>query len=183
MKKQQHQTQFKMVVFLSALAMMAALFYSAASVYADRIALPHERGIPPVLSPLLIKNARTGNVAEFQVELALDQETQRTGLMYRTEMPEKQGMLFLFQKDRTLTMWMKNTLIPLDMIFINAEGVVIDVHENAVPHSLEIVGAKIPGRGVLELNAGMIKKFNIAIGDQLHHGLFGNLPHEEVAQP
>ena len=173
-------TKRNVIAFPFVLAIMAALFFSAASVYADRISEPHENETvqPMALTPLLIKHAN-GDVVSMQVEIAQDADTWRQGLMYRTEMPNDQGMLFFFPKERRLGMWMKNTYIPLDMLFLDVHGTVVDLHENAVPHSLDIIRSSKPGRAVLEINAGLIAAWGIAVGDQLHHDVFVNLPYEE----
>ena len=101
-----------------------------------------------------------------QAEIADEQEEQRKGLMFREKLAEGEGMLFLWDKTQVITMWMKNTYIPLDMIFIH-NGQVKHVHENAVPHSLDIISSKHPVNAVLEVPAGYAKKHNIDTSWQL----------------
>ena len=87
--------------------------------------------------------------------------------MYRKSMPENQGMLFIFPYPSIIKMWMKNTYIPLDMIFFNAGGEVICLHENARPLDKSIISCPYPASKVLELNAGEIKAKKIQLGDTL----------------
>ena len=107
------------------------------------------------------------NAVFYFVELADTPEKAQTGLMWRKSMPQNQGMLFIFPYPRIISMWMKNTYIPLDMIFFNAEGQVICLRENAPPLDESIISCPYPVNKVLELNAGEIKAKNIMLGDKL----------------
>ena len=93
--------------------------------------------------------------------------------MYRRELPEGRGMLFDFSPEQPVSMWMKNTYIPLDMIFIRADGRILRIAENTTPESEAIIPAGRPVRGVLEVIGGTAKKFGIAPGDRVAHPLFG----------
>ena len=109
---------------------------------------------------------------EFSVEIA-DQPQERTiGLMNRDHMDNRAGMLFVFDTERVIQMWMKNTLIPLDMIFTSDDGTVMSVAERTTPHSLAIVSSGVPVTHVLELNGGMAAFIGIAVGDKLMHRVF-----------
>ena len=101
---------------------------------------------------------------EYQVELALTPEEQRQGLMNRHELPTKHGMLFLFQQPRVARMWMRNTFIPLDMIFFNEEGLVTLIHHNAKPLDTTIISSSQKVAGVLEMNAKEAEKYGIQEG-------------------
>ncbi|MEM9392627.1 MAG: DUF192 domain-containing protein [Pseudomonadota bacterium] len=107
--------------------------------------------------------------ATFTVELADTPESRAQGLMFRESMPRRAGMLFIYERPQSVSFWMRNTLIPLDMLFVNARGVVQHVHENAVP----LDETPIPGGSdillVLELNAGLVSQFGIAPGTELRH--------------
>lgn len=107
-----------------------------------------------------------GNV-NYHVELALTRDQQRTGLMNRKILWPKTGMLFLFKSNRVAHMWMKDTLIPLDMVFFNVKGQVMRVHHNAIPQDLTIISSDFPVAGVLEINAGEAQKYGIAPGSKL----------------
>ena len=109
----------------------------------------------------------------FAVELALTPEEQEQGLMYRRELAADAGMLFDFGRVRPAEFWMKNTLIPLDMLFIAADGRIADIHERAVPLSEATIAAKVPVRAVLEINGGTVARLGIKLGDVVHHPIFG----------
>lgn len=104
----------------------------------------------------------------YLVEIADTAEKAERGLMGRKSMPQNQGMLFVFPYPSTIKMWMKNTYIPLDMIFFNAGGEVICLRENATPlDEVNIISCPYPASKVLELNAGEIRTKNIQLGDKL----------------
>ena len=108
----------------------------------------------------------------FTVETARTPEQLSQGLMFRPKLAGDAGMLFDFGRIQPVSMWMKNTLIPLDMLFLAADGRVVHVAEYAVPGSLEPLGPKEPVRAVLEVNAGTARKLGIRPGDRVIHGLF-----------
>src|SRR5512134_3375920 len=122
------------------------------------------------LQPLEI--ASKGGVHTFAVELALTPEQQAQGLMYRKELPEGQGMLFDFKREQEATFWMKNTYVPLDMIFIRADGRIHRIATNTTPLSEALVSSGGPVRAVLEVVAGTTKKLGIAAGDRVAHPIF-----------
>jgi uncharacterized protein len=108
----------------------------------------------------------------FGVEMALTPEEQSKGLMFRRELPERQGMLFDFRREQPTSFWMKNTYVPLDMIFIRADGRILNIAENTVPLSEALVSSSGPVRAVLEVIAGTSKKLGIAPGDRVVHPIF-----------
>jgi uncharacterized membrane protein (UPF0127 family) len=110
----------------------------------------------------------------FDIELALTQPQMAQGLMFRRALAADAGMLFDYGDPQQIAMWMKNTLIPLDMVFIAKDGKVVDFHERAVPMSLDTIETKVPARAVLEVNAGTITRLDVRIGDTIHHAFFGN---------
>ncbi len=111
-------------------------------------------------------------VQVFSVEMATTDEEKETGLMYRKELPDGKGMLFDFSPERQVSMWMKNTYIPLDMIFIRADGRILRIAENTEPLSTKIISSGGPAKGVLEVIAGTAQKYGIAPGDRVAHPLF-----------
>ncbi len=117
-------------------------------------------------APLTITTAN-GKVHAFTVELALDNEQRAQGLMFRRTMAKDAGMLFDFGTTRQVMMWMKNTYLPLDMLFIARDGKVMTVRENAVPQSESIIDSRVPVAFVLELNAGVVARLGIAEGDHV----------------
>ena len=115
---------------------------------------------------------RTG-VHAFAVELATNAAERAVGLMYRKELPEGRGMLFDFHDEQPVQFWMHNTYIPLDMIFIAADGRVVRVVENAKPMSDELIPSGRPVRAVLEVIAGTSRKLGIAADDRVTGAFFG----------
>ena len=103
----------------------------------------------------------------YRVESALTPEKQQKGLMYRKHLSSKNGMIFLFDPPRVAHMWMKNTYIPLDMIFFDPFGRVVHVHHNAIPHDETVISSQIPVIGVLEINAGEARKYGIDVNTRL----------------
>ncbi len=123
-------------------------------------------------SKLIIETA--GGKYPFSIELALSQPQMAQGLMFRRALAPDAGMLFDYSEPQPITMWMKNTLIPLDMIFIGTDGKIIGIHERAVPLSLDTIESKVPARAVLEVNGGTVARLGIKLGDVVHHAFFGN---------
>ena len=108
----------------------------------------------------------------FSVEMATTDEEKTTGLMYRKELPDGKGMLFDFSPEQQVSMWMKNTYISLDMIFIRADGRILRIAENTEPQSTSIISSGGLAKGVLEVIAGTAKKYGIQPGDRVGHPLF-----------
>ena len=92
--------------------------------------------------------------------------------MFREQLAPDAGMLFILPAPQTMSMWMKNTLIPLDMVFIGMDGRIVNVHERAVPHSLDTISSAGPVKGVLEIGGGMASKLGIRAGDRVVHEAF-----------
>ena len=111
-------------------------------------------------------------VQVFSVEMAATEEEKTTGLMYRKELPDGKGMLFDFSPAQEISMWMKNTYISLDMIFIRPDGRILRIAENTEPLSTKIIPSRGLAKGVLEVIAGTAKKYGIQPGDRVAHPLF-----------
>jgi uncharacterized protein len=118
---------------------------------------------------------RSGDIYEFNVELAESGEQKSRGLMYRREMGERDGMLFLYRRDQVVTMWMENTFLPLDMLFIEHSGRIARIQANTVPQSREVISSRKRVRAVLELNAGTARKLGISVGDKVLYERFNQL--------
>lgn len=108
----------------------------------------------------------------FKFEVANTDPTRTIGLMHRAEIAADHGMLFDFKRDRMVSMWMRNTFIPLDMLFLSSEGVVITIAENTVPHSEKTISSGARVRSVLELQAGTAQRLGIKAGDRVKHAMF-----------
>ena len=115
-----------------------------------------------------------GGRHKFTVEVATTPAQLEQGLMFRRTLAPEAGMLFDFQHPSPVSMWMKNTFIPLDMLFIDAQGRIINIAERTVPGSLDPVGAAAPARAVLELNGGTASRLDIRPGDRVLFPIFGN---------
>ena len=117
--------------------------------------------------------ATKSGVHVFSVEMATTEDEKQTGLMWRKELPDGKGMLFDFSPEQQISMWMKNTYIPLDMIFISADGRILRIAENTEPLSTRIISSGGLAKGVLEVIAGTAQKYGIQPGDRVAHPLFG----------
>jgi len=111
-------------------------------------------------------------VQVFSVEMATTEQEKETGLMYRKELADGKGMLFDFTPEQEVSMWMKNTYISLDMIFIRADGRILRIAENTEPLSTRIISSHGLAKGVLEVIAGTAQKYGIQPGDRVAHPLF-----------
>ena len=126
-------------------------------------------------SPLSI-HSQTGRRHDFVVEIADTDERRTYGLMFRKVLPGDHGMIFDFQRDQPVSMWMRNTLIPLDMLFIARDGRVVNIHERAVPHDETAIPSEGPVRAVLEVNGGTVARLGLKPGDLTRHSIFRNAP-------
>lgn len=108
----------------------------------------------------------------FTAEIADTEQLRERGLMFRHLLPEDNAMLFDFGKPRPVSMWMKNTNISLDMLFIREDGTIAAIAENTVPQSLDIVSVQEPVLGVLEVAAGTVKKLGLRQNDKVYHRIF-----------
>jgi hypothetical protein len=112
----------------------------------------------------------------FNVEMAVTPEQQTVGEMFRTSIPEDGGMLFDWGKAEPSQMWMRNTLVSLDMVFINQDGTIRSIAESTTPRSLATIDSRGPVRAVLEVNAGTTARLGIRVGDVVKQRIFGNAP-------
>ena len=110
--------------------------------------------------------------AHFTVVLADDPSERARGLMYVESLPMLEGMLFVYPEPQEVTFWMKNTLIPLDMLFVGPDGTILSVHENAIPHDETTISGGEGVIAVLEINGGMARRLGITVGDRLEHPVF-----------
>jgi uncharacterized membrane protein (UPF0127 family) len=115
--------------------------------------------------------SKTG-VHTFAVEIAENDADRAKGLMYRKELPEGRGMLFDFHREQEVSFWMQNTYIPLDMVFIRADGRILRIAENTEPLSTRLIPSGGPVRAVLEVVGGTTRKLGIAPGDRVASPIF-----------
>jgi len=111
---------------------------------------------------------------KFEIDLALTDAERTRGLMFRDKLGPYEGMLFDFYQEAPVSFWMKNTLIPLDMVFIAGDGTVRHIHANAKPLSTDAIPSAYPVRAVLEINGGSARLLGIKPGDKVKHPIFGN---------
>jgi uncharacterized protein len=129
---------------------------------------------PELPKERLVVITHDGKQHVFNVEIAMTPEQQSTGLMFRRNIPADGGMLFDWGMAKPSQMWMKNTVSPLDILFINADGSIRTVVENTVPESLAVIDSRGPVRATLELAAGTAERLDIRVGDKVEQRLFGN---------
>ena len=115
-----------------------------------------------------------GRVHNFKVEIADNDSSRERGLMFRKSLAPDAGMLFDFKTPQDVSFWMKNTLIPLDMVFIDEHGMVVNVAANATPLSEANIPSAAPVLGVLEIRGGRAAEIGVQAGDQVHERIFGN---------
>jgi|SRR6056297_2418777 len=111
--------------------------------------------------------------ATFTVDVADDPQERAQGLMFVEQMPTFTGMLFVYERPQSVSFWMKNTLIPLDMIFAAPDGEVLRIHENAIPGDLTPIPGGEGVQMVLEVNGGLSARLGLQTGDVLQHPSFG----------
>lgn len=117
-------------------------------------------------APLTIV-AQDGQQHNFIVEVAQTDQQKSYGLMFREELADDKGMIFLFEKEEKRGFWMKNTLIFLDMIFVNEAGTVVKVHSMAQPHDTTMISSDIPAKAVIEVRGGLAADLGINAGDRI----------------
>jgi uncharacterized membrane protein (UPF0127 family) len=123
---------------------------------------------------LLAIKSGTGKVINFKIWTADTERREQQGLMFIREMDEHAGMLFMFPENRRVTMWMKNTYISLDLLFMNAQGKIDYIAAGATPLSEAIIGPPTPEYAVLELKGGACERLGIKVGDVVLHKNFKN---------
>jgi uncharacterized membrane protein (UPF0127 family) len=135
-----------------------------------------DRPQPRLPTERMVIVTRDGRRHDFTVEMALTPDQQTVGLMFRAEVPANEGMIFDWGAPRESSMWMRNTLVPLDMLFIAADGRIHRIAERTVPLSLTPVDSRGPVRATLELQGGITERLDIRVGDRVLHRMFGSSP-------
>jgi uncharacterized membrane protein (UPF0127 family) len=153
------------------LLLCASLVFLCASAAAVAMDAP-----PPQGNLERLEIVTASGTHEFSVEVMRGGPQRERGLMFRRFLPQERGMLFDFATERPVMMWMKNTYLPLDMIFIGRAGKVVGFAENTEPLSEKIIPSGAPAYGVLEVNAGTAARIGLKIGDSVRHPLFDNHP-------
>ncbi|MDT0675746.1 DUF192 domain-containing protein [Autumnicola musiva] len=115
---------------------------------------------------LYLIKAEGDTIQKLDIEIADNDYERETGLMYRTEMAENRGMLFVYNNATLHNFYMKNTYIPLDLIFYGSDSTVVSLQENAEPLNEKNLPSGKPAQFILEINAGLVEKWNIETGDR-----------------
>lgn len=136
----------------------------------------HVAAAKPAAGKLAIEPHGGGPALAFDIEIATTDEERAVGLMFRTSLADDHGMLFHYGASQELTMWMRNTYIPLDMVFIRPDGVIHRIEVMAEPLSDRVISSGQPVAAVLELAGGAAARLGIKPGDVVRHPLFGGLP-------
>lgn len=134
-------------------------------------------GAAPVFphSTLAIHRAH-GSPISLDIEIASTPEQKSYGLMFRHSLPERAGMLFIWDADQPVSFWMKNTFIPLDMLFVRYDGVIVKIATHTEPYSLKSIPSEGPVRGVIEINGGAASQLGIETGDKVIFPSFSQVP-------
>lgn len=127
------------------------------------------------VTELTVEKTTTSEKLLFSVELALTHSQRQKGLMYRTHLDDDKGMLFIFPKAAPRSFWMRNTYIPLDIIFLQPDGTIINIVANAEPGTETQRLSAGPAKAVLEIRGGLAGELGIQPGDKVRHALLGNL--------
>ncbi len=127
----------------------------------------------------LIISTSNGDV-KYMIEEAKTPDELQKGLMFRDSIPANSGMIFDLSGIQNIAMWMKNTKISLDMVFLDSDGTINWIFENAVPMSEDYIIPPVAPAAVIEFNAGDVKKNNIMVGNIVKHKMFNNMPNTEA---
>jgi uncharacterized membrane protein (UPF0127 family) len=144
-----------MIAYRAILVALFLLVWPAAGSYADQFATE------------TISIETSSGTQKLDVEVAGDDASRERGLMFRRVMPQNHGMIFLFGNERMITMWMRNTYLPLDMIFVKTSGIIAHIAKNTEPFSEEVISSGAPVSAVIEVNAGVADKLGIKPGDRV----------------
>ena len=154
---------------LSVLTIVSAMPWSRVPAFLTYITSAHAR---MRVEPLTIETAGGGEPRKFQVEMATTDQEKSVGLMFRTSLADDAGMLFPYGPPQEITMWMRNTYIPLDMVFIHADGTIARIEANTEPLSEAIISSGSAVSAVLEIAGGAASRLGIKPGDIVRHPFF-----------
>lgn len=145
----------------------------AAGIALACVVQPWAAAAQAVCDPGVVEVETRSGVAAFAVEIADEPAERAQGLMFRTDLAADAGMLFVFERVEPVTFWMKNTPLPLDMVFVGPDGRVCGLIEGATPFSLDPRPSGCPARAVLEVNGGVAARIGLEIGARMRHPAFG----------
>lgn len=154
------------VVIISCVAIIFIILRAPQNIDAKEI-LEFNRDLQNYNAKLQIIDSKQRPVAEFSIAIADTEEKKIYGLMNLDQLPKDFGMLFPFEKSQIIAMWMKNTRIPLDMIFIGEDDLIVNIAADTTPQSLDIISSEKETKKVLEVNAGVAEKLKIKVGQKV----------------
>ena len=165
------------VTVILILALIAVLSYQPSSKPESTVQPTNTSKQPDAYSfvkqgELRFQTPKQDYIAAIDIELAETEPRRELGLMYRDKMAENQGMLFIFDDEAIRSFWMKNTVLPLDMIFVNAHDEIVTIHRNTTPYSEQSYESTKPAKYVVEVNAGYTDRHKIAVGDRVSWSRF-----------
>jgi uncharacterized protein len=166
-KKLYYRTKLLIYSFLFWLS-----FLGLPNVAGSHNAVCAQQALAPAAALEQLEIASSRGTHAFSVEVTRTEEERERGLMFREFLPQDRGMLFDFKTERIVMMWMKNTYLPLDMIFISPAGKVVAIAKDAAPLSEKIISSGVPASAVLEVNAGTAARIGLRIGDFVRHPVF-----------
>ena len=156
--------------FVGLLLLLSFALEANAQLFRPREPLDPAKAQSLPVTPMSIKTEK--GTFNLQVELCDDDRERATGMMHRSELALDKGMLFDMKRTGTVSFWMRNTFIPLDMIFVDSDGVVKSIAQNAIPHNEAGVSSQVPVMAVLELQGGAATHYGIKPGDKITHEIF-----------
>lgn len=161
-----------MVRPMKRILLLLALLFSVGAAAQPGVDSPQ----PTLRQDNLVIVTRDGTRHSFRTEMAIQPQDQMIGMMFRRSMAPDDAMLFDWGAPRESSMWMRNTLIPLDMLFVAADGRIHRIHERAIPLSLATIDSRGPVRATIEIQGGTSERLNLRIGDRVLHPVFGTAP-------
>ena len=169
--RNQRRTLALLTVSILTLAIVGALSSSSDPTMTPDARSSAGNGLPQLKftknGELTFISAKNTFIATIDIEVADTPEKRTMGMMYRNSLGENQGMLFVFSQEDYQSFWMKNTAVPLDMIFVNAKNEVVTIHENTTPYSPQSYSSTKPAQFVVEVNAGFVAEHGITVGDRI----------------
>ncbi len=176
--KQEKNKRYQIKIFLTTLILiMAAVYFFSSGENDESNYISEDTNISSAYkfqkNGELTFTSKEGNfLARIDIEIAETEAKQAQGLMYRNSMKENQGMLFIFPRDDYRSFWMKNTVIPLDMIFVNSKFKIVTIKKNTIPYDESSYPSTAPAKYVIEVNAGFCDKYEIKVGDKISFRVF-----------
>jgi len=157
----------KILLYCAALAVILIVYYHLAHKNVESTENQVERIDFRRDGEAVFHNEDGSQLVRIDIEIAADSQSRSRGLMYRKSMGDREGMLFIFEQPQIVSMWMRNTYIPLDMIFIDADKKIVDIATDTEPLSERQIVGKMPALFVIEVNAGFAERYGLREGQRV----------------